>query len=357
MIKVVFAHLGSARAPWVFSNINRQLTLFPKIPILFISDRKWHLQKAAKLGAETFRYHPTRDTDEMFSNTIHDSSFRYDFWRTSVERLIAIQQYQNSANQEKLLHIESDVMLLPNFPWKKIQNLDKLAWLSANAFLDCAALLYSPSIEATNWLVDELNSEIRANNDSTDMKILFSIRKKFPKEIHLFPSTTPDIADQLLKNDEQRFFENTKMTSYFEGIFDVGNMGMWLTGQNPRNQGGRVIRYEKYFTQDNDFNPDSFTLQDNLLSVGENSRENVFNLHVHSKNMRLLSPYWHPELRKLVDESRSQLGKQRFSISGYFGSQYDIFVSVNRNILIYLVILLKMDRSVSKIRSLIRKLY
>jgi len=357
LIKPVIVHLGPAGAPWVFTNISRHLELFPGVPILFISNHKSHLKKASSLGIETYLYQPTRETDEIFRDTTHSITFRHDFWRTSVERIIAIQQYQTESNQEKLLHIESDVMLMPNFPWSKVEKLDKLAWLSANSFLDCAALLYSPSTSATEWLVEELKREIRLHKDATDMKALYSIRKKFPEEIRLFPSTSAALADEKLRNDKKRFIENTILTSYFGGIFDVLNMGMWLTGQNPRNQGGKVIRYEKYFTQDNDFDPNSFLLHNGCLSVGEQPRESVFNLHVHSKNLKLLSPRWESELSKLVYESRTLTGKQRFSLSGYLGSQYDIFASVERNILIYLMILLKMDRFISRIRTSVKWIF
>ena len=343
--------MGPARAPWVFTNISRHLELFPGVPILFISNHKAHLEKASSLGIETYLYQPTRETDDIFRSTTHNITFRHDFWRTSVERIIAIQQYQTDSSQEKLLHIESDVMLMPNFPWGKLEKLDKLAWLNANSFMDCAALLYSPSTQAMDWLIRELRTEIALKADSTDMKALYSIRKKHPDAIDLFPSTTLDVADEILMSDEARFFENTRLTSYFGGIFDVLSMGMWLTGQNPRNQGGKIIRYENYFDQENNFSRDSFLLHGDCLSVGSLVRENVFNLHVHSKNMRLLSPRWRFELRKLVGESKTLTGKQKFSFTGFFGSQYDTFISVEKNILIYLMILLKMDRFISRIKT------
>jgi hypothetical protein len=346
-------HLGPARAPWVFSNIDRHVKLFPEVPLVFISDQISHLKKGAKLGVETYFYQPQKVTDELFGNSAHNFTFRHNFWRTSVERLIAIQEYQIEAIQEKMLHIESDVMLMPNFPWNKIEHLDKLAWLSANSFSDCAALLYSPSIHAMNWLIEELKSEVIIKADTTDMRILYSIRKKNPGVIDLFPSTSLEIADESLKSDPQRFFDSTNLTSYFGGLFDVGNMGMWLTGQNPRNLGGKTIRYEKYYTQDNDFDSNSFKLEGNILSIGPHPGETVFNLHVHSKNLRLLSPGWNSQLQKLVNESRTLSGKQRFSISGFLGSQFDIFVSVDRKILIYLLIFLKMDKLVSRIRALV----
>lgn len=351
MIKAAIVHLGPARAPWVFSNINRHLKLFPEIPILIISDLKSHLKKVSKLGVETYLYYPTQDTDGIFRSTSHSHTFRHDFWRTSLERLIAIQQYQTEVKQEKLLHIESDVMLMPNFPWRKVEDLHKLMWLNASSLSDCAALLYSPSIKSIEWLVHEIRKEIILHSDTTDMKALHSIRKRSPEEIKLFPSTSPALADELLRSDSERFLENIELTSFFGGIFDVLNMGMWLTGQNPRNQGGQVIRYENYFMQDNDFYPDSFFFHDGCLTVGKEPREKVFNLHVHSKNMRLLSPRWDSELSKLVDQSRTLSGKQRFSISGYLGSQFDIYVSVQQNLLVYLVILLKIDRFISRIKT------
>jgi hypothetical protein len=348
-------HLGPARAPWVFSNIDRHVNLFPKIPLVFISDHEPHLKKAARFGVETYLYQPTQATDEIFSTTSHDNSFRHDFWRTSIERLIAIQQYQVNAIEEKMLHIESDVMLMPNFPWEKINLFNKLAWLSANSSSDCAALLYTPSIEAMNWLIEKLKVEITLHADTTDMTLLYAIRKKFPGAVNLFPSSSHSIADDLLRNDQERFFENTNLTSYFGGIFDALTMGMWLTGQNPRNQGGKVIRYEKYFTIDNDLNSDTFTFDEGYLSIGTQPRETVFNLHVHSKNPRLLSPRWRSELSKLISESKTLSGKRKFSISGFLGSQYDIFVSVNRKVVVYGLILLKIDKLVSRIRPALKK--
>jgi hypothetical protein len=351
LIKAIFVHLGAARAPWVYSNLKRHLSLFPEIPLVLISDHKSHLDRAAMVGVETYLYEPSFATNEVFKKTTHNNTFRHDFWRTSIERLIAIQQYQISRAQEIVLHIESDVILMPNFPWEKVVELKKLTWLNANSFSDCGALLYSPSIQSTCWLTEEIVSEINLHTDTTDMKALRSIREKHPRKINLFPSTTFEIADDLLKMDQKRYLENIELTTHFGGIFDVLNMGMWLTGQNPRNQGGKIIRYEKYFIQDNHFDSDSFTFEDNQLLIGTNQRTTVFNLHVHSKNPHLLSARWRSELSKLVNESRTLSRKRSFSVSGYLGSQYDVFVSVDRRIVVYLLILLKIDKIVSRIRA------
>jgi hypothetical protein len=188
------------------------------------------------------------------------------------------------------------------------------------------------------------------------MTLLQIIRKSNPGVISLFPSSSLSIADDALRIDCPRFREVTALTNYFGGIFDVVNMGMWLTGQNPRNQGGKVIRYEHYFTQDNKFDDKSFSFENGCLFVGNTEPKLVFCMHVHSKNLRLLSTRWFKELTKLVEESSNLLNKSSFSFPGYFGSQYDIYVSVNRNILVYFAILVKYDRLLSRMKTLIGRL-
>lgn len=353
MIKAVIVHLGPARAPWVFSNLRRHFILFPKVSIVFISDQPSHLKKAKTLGCECYLYVPSCETELIFEKSTHSVSFRHNFWRTSIERLIAIQQYQHYLSEEKILHLESDVMLMPNFPWEKVAGLDSLTWLSANEFLDCAALLYSPTIQATDWLINEMKAHMELKQDATDMTLLRAIRNFNPGVISLFPSTALSIADEALRHDSARFLENTALTDYFGGIFDVTSMGMWLAGQNPRNQGGKMIRYEHYFPNDNQFDSKSFSLENGVLFVGNQNSRLVFSLHVHSKNLQLLSTKWRKELTKFVEDSSNLLNKSGFSFSGYFGSQYDIYVSVNRNFLVYFAILMKWDGFLHRFRRVV----
>lgn len=356
MIQAIFVHLGPAKASWVFSNIERHLNIFPNIPLVFISDNLPHLKKAEKLGCGFFQYRPSDEIEHVFQMSSHDPNFRHNFWRTSIERLMAVEQYQISSSQEKILHIESDVMLMPNFPWAKLERLDKLSWFSANHFMDCAALLYSPTSEKTSWLVKELKSNMRFDSHATDMTLLHAIRKANLGVVNLFPSTTKSIANETILNDRVRYLENISLASYFGGIFDVLDMGMWLTGQNPRNQGGKIIRYENFFTCDNEFTEKSFSLEGQVLSVGATEPEVLYNLHIHSKNRLLLSKHWMKELTKIVKDSAKLSSKKKFSISGYLGSQYDIYLSVNRNILIYAAIFTKSDRFLSILRVLFARL-
>lgn len=355
MTKSVIVHLGSARAPWVFRNLKRHLSLFPEVPLIFISDNVAHLKKAEKMGSETFLYEPTKIIENLFDKSAHEKYFRQNFWRTSIERFFAIQQMQMRFEEEPYLHIESDVVLMPNFPWEKLGGLAKLTWLNQNEIHDCAALVFLPTRAETNWLINELVAGISKDVKATDMKLLHEIRQANPERISLFPSVSSDIASQDLLSDQARFSEITELADYFGGIFDSVHLGMWLTGQNPRNLGGKVIRYEKDFIEDCDFNSNSFSIFQDKLYVGRIEPLPVFNLHVHSKNLNLFSWSGEKKLNRIVKQSSTLSRKRSFSWRGWLGSKYDVFISVKKRPLVFLTVILRIDTFLLKIKKSIGK--
>ena len=330
-MKLVYVHLGNAKAPWVYGGIKRHKQLFPEIDIALISDSPKVLSKAKNLDCEIFRYTSSADVEGLLSRASHPKKFRNNFWKTSLERLFAINRFHETCKSSALLHVESDVILFPNFPWKRVRELDKLTWFSANENLDCAALLFTPNFENSEWLSRELQKSISLDPNLTDMQALYDIRKRNKNQIRLFPSSAPAIADQGLLVNDRRFLEITSMTNFFGGIFDALNMGMWLTGQNPRNLGGKVIRYEHFFVQDNRFTQQTFSNVAEYFFVGDSEKTEIFSLHVHSKNPKLLSQSWKKELTILIAESRSLDNKESFSSQAWVGSIHDTLVSVNYN--------------------------
>lgn len=307
------------------------------------------------MGSETFLYEPTKTIESMFKKSTHEKNFRQNFWRTSTERFFAIQQLQMRFQEEPYLHIESDVMLMPNFPWEKLGGLTKLTWLNQNESHDCAALVFLPTRAETNWLINELAAGISKDVKATDMKLLHEIRQANLERISLFPSCSSDIASRDLLNDQTRLSEITELADYFGGIFDSMHLGMWLTGQNPRNLGGKVIRYEKEFIEDCDFNSNSFFIFQDRLYVGKIESLSVFNLHIHSKNLKLFSGSWEKELKRMVKQASTLSRKRAFSWNGWVGSKYDVFISVNSRLLVFIAVILRIDQFLLKIKKSIGK--
>ncbi len=343
MIKAVFVHLGTAKAPWLQANLCRHKKLFPSIPLVVISDNKDFINRIRKVASEVFIYQSDSEVSTLFDKTVHNKNFRGNFWRISLERILAISSYHETSTDSQLLHVESDVLLLDGFPWHTFEGNTKLAWMSASEQLDCAALLFSPSSLTSNSLREAIKQQLVINTQLTDMAALNYIRQNKILEVELLPSSTTEIADSELLNQGNRFQEFGMGISKYGGVFDVANMGMWLLGENPRNRGGHVVRFEHLYSQDNRFKPETFSTIGGHFFIGVDNPTRLFSLHVHSKDLKLFNENWQKNLERYVKTARSQRRKRSFSIVGYFGSAFDIYVSVNRNILITIALLLRLD--------------
>ena len=151
-------------------------------------------------------------------------------------------------------------------------------------------------------------------------------------------------------NQSNRFQEIERGLIKYGGVFDVGNMGMWLLGENPRNRGGHIVRFEHFYSQDNRFQPTTFSSKDGDFFVGINPPITLFSLHVHSKELKLFNSNWRKILERSIRSARSQRRKRSFSFIGYLGSAQDIYVSVNRNIVITIALLLKLNKLFESLR-------
>jgi hypothetical protein len=240
---------------------------------------------------------------------------------------------------------------MPNFPWGIFNSNEDLAWMSANPQLDCAALLFSPNAKASQALGKAIKEQLRINQRTTDMSALAEIRKAGVIKVELLPSTTPEIADAKLRNSGSRFAELEIGRKKYGGVFDVLNMGMWLTGENPRNRGGHVVRYKHFYDQDNFFSRDSFQMQNHVLHVGRQPSALLFSLHVHSKDLKLFGRRWDLNLDRRVRAAQSERNAKSFSFRGYLGSAFDIYISVNRNLVVTLGLLLRIDLAIGLIKK------
>ncbi len=174
-----------------------------------------------------------------------------------------------------ILHLESDVLLLPHFPIEQFETISELTWCKFNETHDVSAILYSPNLSSSVWLGTAIREAIRENAALTDMTVLSLIRGKNPDKIKYFPS---------LSNSDSKIFD---------GVFDGAAIGMWLTGRDPRNSFGRIQRHASLpEAQDN---PTEYKFK--LSLTGElfvtNGAESiqVYNLHIHSKSKLLFGRF------------------------------------------------------------------
>jgi hypothetical protein len=126
--------------------------------------------------------------------------------------------------------------------------------------------------------------------------------------------------DGLIRRDIAGNSESVGITenfALFNGIFDSAPLGMWLLGQDPRNHLGRIVRYrelpESYIQpQQVQIN---FDETKNTLYI--NSQVPIFNLHVHSKEVKYFGDGWRRAIKSRVRDSHKLSLSSGFSIRAF----------------------------------------
>jgi hypothetical protein len=322
-MNTVFVHLGDARVDYLWSNINYLNRTAPQENITLILNNKIHLKKISNLKCDVHFYESSEASNNLFSKLEHKIEFRNGFWRHSTERFFALQHWHQLNPNNSFLHLESDNLLLPNFPWKKFESLQSLAWLRHNDEYDCAALLYSSAVEETNWFIERVTNCIELDKSMTDMKALSIIAKQNPGKVQILPTCNERwIHDKPNLNLEMDLSKNFKV---FNGVFDPAATGVWLTGGDPRNSLGWIKRYKNHFNPIIDPSTFDYSLKKMNVYVTKNGvTAQLFNLHIHSKQKILFSRLSFIFLKLYVYSAH----KLRIPRIFHFISAYYIFLSL-----------------------------
>ncbi len=284
MPSLVFVHLNTPVPKYVWVNIKRIVREFPSLRVVLISDLDVNLEKAKALGIIARAYEADQELLDLLANRTLNNEFRNGFWKTSILRLFAYLEYVE-AKDSPAIHIESDILLMNNFPWEKLYLLKRIAWLQFNGERDVAALITCPNSIEAKWLNANLRKEIKLNRTCTDMTLLSQISKKCKDRVDLLP-IAPNIGSKLFHLDSTNEARSTNSALYAElgGIFDGAALGMWLYGQDARNNFGLLKRHVN-LTQSYIDTVDLHVVYNggNLFYVEDNQLHKIFNLHLHSK--------------------------------------------------------------------------
>ena len=208
---------------------------------------------------------------------------------------MALSSFHAKFPNDGILHLESDILLLKGFPIEVISKLKKLFWVGFNDERDVGSILFSPNSHETAWLAKELKVLISEKPWRTDMSALFDIRIRNRERIGLFPDSPNNV-----KSD-------------FEGIFDGAPIGMWLTGRDPRNYKGFVLKFLDM--SESPINPREMRLK--VLTNGQlvtYSNMPIYNLHIHSKDLRYFQTGNMDLISKNIVSSHSGKKIRTFSI-------------------------------------------
>lgn len=306
----VFVHLGKSPATHLWRNLKRHADLFPEIETYVILDQLSHVKSIPDgINSYVFKRESQFLNEAIFS--AHDQKFRRGFWRFSLERLFALNEFHKNHPHRKILHIESDVLLLPNFPWNWLSNSELPLWNNYNQDRDVSALLYFPDYARHLKFIEHVQVELTKNPKHTDMTVLAALRKDGEVICSLFPSLNPEIMDLLnvLNQSNSDFIRHVSLTDVFEnGVFDGAAIGMWLTGHDPRNNYGKALLHDAspLVSGDSLIDPRAVAYEMDevgnlfLVSRSTGNRVSLWNLHVHSKSLELFSENWEAELHRYI---------------------------------------------------------
>lgn len=310
-MRTVFVHLGERDARHLWLNLRRHLAVFPHIPASLVVTSDKHLDKVPK-GIDVIKYQRTASTESSLEALELNATFRGGFWHFSLERIIALNLVHRKYPDTPILHVESDVLLLPNLPWDALSRELKLMWGKADDAEDIGALIYSPHPKATARMVSLVEEAMRLDRKTSDMRAL-------------------RFAAQSLGSDEFRYlpysFEEPAMEG---GIFDVLAFGMWLGGMDPSNARGIQtfhISMPHHIVQAGDY---TYQLRKGDLYAfsTENETRRIFSIHVHSKDLRIFGADWLGELSRWVQLSSRSTPIKRFVIRGFVGWLTELFREV-----------------------------
>ena len=296
----VIIHLGTAKARHLRPNLQRLSYLFPEIPITLIYSDLTFFREYEDLPINFYKYSEQNDKSHVLNNLNHNSKFRHNFWRYSVERLFALADWHSLHTDARVLHLESDILIMPNFPIEKFASVQTISWCSFNESHDVASIVFSPSHFETAWMAKEIESLLSKDSTLTDMTALRTLKLKYPEKID--------------------YLNSQSAIEIFGGIFDAAPFGMWLCGRDPRNHKGVTRRFLALPESDLDPSAAKFSLgrEGNLeIEFPGNPATNLFNLHIHSKQIAIFKKNWQHVVALYVLTSRIKFPKFWFSPSSF----------------------------------------
>ena len=333
MMKIVFIHLGKSKPRHLIPNIAKISSDYPELDINLVLSLDSTLHDIPT-NVNVFTYTASSQTEEIFSEFTLDSKFRQGFWRYSLERLFALESFHASDPNESLLHIESDILILPDFPFNKIAESRNLMWNSYNESHDVSALLFSPNFEETNKLLDEVRKALVVNSFLSDMTVLNYVRRHSALEVSLLASHVSELPGLLNQSSKFRLSESNGCS--YTGVFDGAAIGMWLLGHDPRNNYGRytIHSMEPIRNGDSSIDPSNVTYEiDSRGSVylfsnsGSKVGIRLWNIHVHSKDLNLFGSNWVSHLTNYVKLSQKKKEIHKFSVRGLLNLMFDSIYS------------------------------
>jgi hypothetical protein len=313
-VKIVLVHSGPSLPKHLIENLRRISRTFPnKEVVTLVDDEKtehW-------LNVRDFKcFRVSREIPEFLNLTKrlkHDATFMNGFWYLTIKRFYIIQEYLAYFPESPILHIESDVILLPNFPFDALETVDaQMAFPLVSETHAAASIFLLKDKEILDRFLRFLGSGALDHSD-TDMTLLAKFAR-IEKEVSILPTLVPEESTELSP------VYNSEVPVLFNGVFDAATYGQFLFGVDPKNNLGirKVFSSQPHHL----VNPSSFAYeldnkrQQTFLNITASSGKKVplYNIHVHSKDIRVFRDDIVNNSLIAKRCSQSRIGKVKYEI-------------------------------------------
>lgn len=283
---LAWVHLGKNKIPgYLIRNIEQLEIQYPKVLIV---DHEKNVERLKLTHIEVVQIPNVQEQWLTVSKAMnHDLTFRGAFWFNSIARLKALEIFLKRSPATELLHFESDVVVLPTFPFDKFEKLGaKLAFPFESINRGIASILYLGSHALALKLSDFCEMRIQADSKLTDMIALGQFQTEYPEDVVILPTVDAHFGSGSISS-LAKFGENQQL---FGGFFDGISIGQYLFGIDPRNRRGIRQVYSRNPGHLVDASKLDFSWTGKEFKIRAGSKEYLLhNLHVHSKDIRLFS--------------------------------------------------------------------
>jgi hypothetical protein len=276
---------------YVFLNAKYLAEIFPAYKVVVVTDSPIAFKSLKRRGISGWLCSdPSKSWAELWNSSEHNRDFRNDFWFKTVARFWSLSEYMSAHDYEAIIHVEADVWLSPSFPFPKFLNLgDKLAYPMKSLDEGLASTLYLGGRNSISALIKHTEESFKENGKSTDVSVLGSFWKGHEQLFYRLPSGPSSIFHHNLTGSQSTIESPARNFEKFNGLFDASSLGIYFTGEDPRNSWGfrTLFKDDHYEFDTRDL---SISLKNNSLWLIQNENEyEVFSLHIHSKDRRFFN--------------------------------------------------------------------
>ena len=291
-IDIVFIYFGKEVPKYVFRNLKHLKKQFNSNNVIFASDNLLALKRAEKIGVIPFHYSLMNNELESIRKASKlDQEFRDHYWWKTSARILAVCEVQIH-RQNAVLHLESDVVLFPEFPVESILGFkEDIAFPVVSPSQGIASMLFIRNAEAASKLRKMFIETMLGDKTSSDMTILGKLVHHKEIKISIMPTlSNVEKMDDLFNSGDYDFNHRHAIGSNYEvlgGCVDGLDYGLYFLGEDPRNSRGIKRLFQNRYETNLDLRNARIVIRGNEVKIKcRDSYFRLWSMHIHSKDIR-----------------------------------------------------------------------